>query len=307
MSSPTEEQILCVKTNLRNMIDFNNQLYNEGNTKILNAYFLLSISDDHDLGLEIGLNLLKGAFIGIGAEGGIIGAIAANFLCGLLDSYTTTTPVSLNSQMSSLLTRFQKKSEQLDVDLEMYYSNPATYWNTTFSGSVTNAFGTYPISSTFSDLATINFPAQTNSLFMDYILTAQYALDQEVWFTLLVNFKITQFNPSTMYLCNTNSEQEMESDACFFYSKHKSYWNNWVYHYSTNRKGENNSYYENWENNIGTGAGAFTDGSLNDSACDYLFIDSYDNVIINVNGLFQRNFVFTQMPKIKHTTYTYNH
>ena len=307
MSSPTEEQILCVKTNLRNMIDFNNQLYNEGNTKILNAYFLLSISDDHDLGLEIGLNLLKGAFIGIGAEGGIIGAIAANFFCGLLDSYTTTTPVSLNSQMSSLLTRFQKTSEQLDVDLEMYYSNPATYWNTTFSGSVTNAFGTYPISSTFSDLATINFPAQTNSLFMDYILTAQYALDQQIWFTLLVNFKITQFNPSTMYPCNTNSEQEMETDACFFYTKHKSYWNNWVYHYSTNRKGEDNSYYQHWENNIGTGAGAFTDGSLNDSACDYLFIDSYDNVIINVNGLFHRNFVFTQMPKIKHTTYTYNH
>ena len=307
MSSPTEEQILCVKTNLRNMIDFNNQLYNEGNTKILNAYFLLSISDDHDLGLEIGLNLLKGAFIGIGAEGGVIGAIAANFLCGLLDSYTTTTPVSLNSQMSSLLTRFQKTSEQLDVDLEMYYSNPATYWNTTFSGSVTNAFGTYPISSTFSDLATINFPAQTNSLFMDYILSAQYALDQEVWFTLLVNFKITQFNPSTIYPCNNYSEQEMESNAAFFYSKHKSYWNNWVYHYSTNRKGEDNSYYEQWQNNIGTGAGAFTDGSLNDSACNYLFIDSYDNVIINVNGLFHRNFVFTQMPKIKHTTYTYNH
>jgi len=307
MSSPTEEQILCVKTNLRNMIDFNNQLYNEGNTKILNAYFLLSISDDHDLGLEVGLNLLKGAFIGIGTEGGIIGAIASNFLCGLLDSYISTTPDSLNAQMSSLLTRFQKTSEQLDVDLEMYYSNPATYWNTTFSGSVTNAFGTYPMSSTFSDLATINFPEQTNSLFMGYVLTAQYALDQEVWFTLLVNFKITQFNPSTIYPCKNNSEQEMETNAAFFYTKNKSYWNNWVYHYSTNRKGDDNSYYEHWQNDIGTGAGAFTDGSLNDSACDYLFIDSYDNIIINVNGLFHRSFVFTQMPKIEHTTYTYNH
>ena len=307
MSSPTEAQILHVKSNLRNMIDFNNQLYVEGNTKILNAYFLLTISDDHDLGLEIGLNLLKGAFIGLGAEGGIPGAIVANFLCGLLDSYTTTIPVSLNAQMSSLLTRFQKTSEQLDVDLEMYYGNPSQYWNTTFSGSVTNAFGTYQVSSTFSDLATIDFPATTNSLFMNYILSAQYALDQQVWFTLLVNFKITQFNPATMYPCKNNSELSMQQNAAWFYSVHKSYWNNWTYYHCTNRKGEDNSYYEHWENNIGTGAGAFTDGHLNDSACDYLFIDSYDNVIINSNGLFHRNFVFTQMSKIKHTSYTYNH
>ena len=307
MSSPSEAQILHVKLNLRNMIDFNNQLYVEGNTKILNAYFLLTISDDHDLGLDIGLNLLKGAFIGLGGEGGIAGAIVANFLCGLLDSYTTTIPLSLNAQMSSLLTRFQKTSEQLDVDLEMYYGNPEQYWNTTLSGSVTNAFGTYQVSSTFSDLATIDFPATTNSLFMDYILTAQYALDQQVWFTLLPNFKITQFNPSTMYPCKNNSELSMQQNAASFYGAHKSYWNNWTYYHSTNRKGEDNSYYEHWENDIGTGAGAFTDGHLNDSACDYLFIDSYDNVIINSNGLFHRNFVFTQMPKIKHTSYTYNH
>ena len=305
MSSPTEVDILRVKTNLRNMINFNNQLYVQGNTKILNAFLLLSISDDHDLGFEIGLNLLKGAMIGIGAEGGIIGAIAANFLCGVVDSYTTTKPVSLNVQMSNLITRFQKTSEQLDVDLEMYYGNPSQYWNTTFIGSVTNAFGTYPVSCTFSDLATIDFPDETNSLFMDYILKAQYALDQQVWFTLLPNFVITKFYPSTIYPCKTYSEQKMETNAAWFYGVHKSYWNNWTYYHDTNRKGEDTSYYSQNENDIGTGAGAFTDGHLNDSACDYLFIDSYDNVIINANGLFHRSFVFTQMPSIKHKTYTY--
>ena len=307
MSSPTEAEILLVKTNLRNMINFNNELYVQGNTKILNAFLLLSISDDHDLGFDIGLNLLKGAMIGIGGEGAIIGAIAANFLCGVVDSYTTTKPESLNVQMSNLITRFQKTSEQLNVDLEMYYGNPSYYWNTTFNGSVTNAFGTYPISSIFSNLATIDFPDETNSLFMDYILKAQYALDQQVWFTLLPNFKITKFYPSTMYPCKTYSEQQMESNAAWFYGVHKSYWNNWTYNHDTNRKGEDTSYYSENQNDIGTGAGAFTDGHLNDSACDYLFIDSYDNVIINPNGLFHRNFVFTQMPNIKHTTYTYNH
>jgi len=307
MSSPTEEQILRVKQNIRNLINFNNYLYTQGNTKILNAYYLLSLVDNKDLGLAIGLNILEGAMIAIGEEGDIIGIIIANFSCGVLDGYTDSTPPSLNAQMSSLLTRFQATSEQLNVDLEMYYSNPATYWNKTFSGSVTNAFGTYPISSTFSDLATIDFPAQTDSAFMNYILKAQYALDQQVWNTLLQNFEITQFNPSTMYPCKTNTEQQMESNAAGFYAKNKSYWNNWVYYHSTNRKGEDNSYFTHWQNNIGTGASAFSDGHLNDSACDYLFIDSYDNVIINSNGLFHRYFVFNNMGKIKHTSHTYNH
>ena len=307
MSSPSEEQIVHVQQNLRNLINFNNELYIQGNTKIINAYFLLSLADSHDLGLIIGLNILKGAFIALGVEEGIIGSIAANFMCGVVDSYAISTPPSLNAQMSSLLTRFQATSEQLNVDLELYYGNPAAYWNTIFNGSVTNAFGTYPVSSTFSDLDTIDFPLETDSTFMQYLLTAQYALDQEVWYILLHNFVITQYNPSCDYPCKTYSEQELESDAASFYADHKSYWNNWVYHYSTNRKGEDNSYYTQWQNNIGTGAGAFTDGSLNNSACDYLFIDSYDNIIINSNGLFHRNFVFTTMSNISHVSHTYVH
>ena len=58
MSSPTEAQIEKVKNNLTNMIAWNQQLQVEGNTKILNAYALLTLSDNHDLGLQIGLNLM---------------------------------------------------------------------------------------------------------------------------------------------------------------------------------------------------------------------------------------------------------
>jgi hypothetical protein len=142
---------------------------------------------------------------------------------------------------------------------------------------------------------------------MEYLQKAQYALDQQVWFTLLPNFKITQFLPSIMYPCKTYSEQQMESNAASFYNAHRSYWINWVYHQSTNRKGEDNSYFEQWQNSIGGDAGAFTDAHLNDSACNYLFLDSYDNVVINANGLFHRTFVFTQMPNMKHVSHTYNH
>jgi hypothetical protein len=217
MSSPTDEQILCVKDNLRNLITFNDQLYVQGQTKILNAYALLTISDDHDPALVAGLNILKSAYLGIGDIGGPIGVFVSSFACCILDSYTTTTPASLNAQMSSMLMRFQKTSEQLDVDFEMYCNDPVTYWNTSFTGSVTNAFGTYPVSCNFSDLATIKFPAITDPEFMEYLLKAQYGLDQQIWFTLLPNYKITQFLPSTDYPCSRYTEQQLESNAAGFY------------------------------------------------------------------------------------------
>ena len=307
MTTPTDKDILLVKNNIKNIIDFNDQLYVEGNTKILNAYMLLTLSDNHDLGLATGLNLLKGAYIGIGGEAGIIGGIAANFVCGIVDHYSEETPVSLNEEISSLLTRFQKTSEQLDVDLEMYYGNPKDYWNKEFNGSVTNAFGTYPVYCKFSDLATFEFPAKTDSLFMELLLKAQYALDQQVWFTLLGNFVITQCLPSSDYPCSQYSEEKMEQNAAGFYYKNKAYWNNWRYINYVTKKGVDKSYYEEWQNVIGTGISAFSDGHLNDAACDYLFIDSYDNVIINPEGLFHRNFVFNNMTNIRHTTHTFNH
>ncbi len=306
MSVPTDEQILHVKNNIRNIINFNNYLYNQGNVKILNAYLLLSLTDNKDLGEQISINLIKGSFIGIGAEFSIPGAIVSNFVCGIVDYYTDNTPASLNMPIDSLLNRYQATSEQLNVDLEMYYGDPVSYWNKTFSGTASNAFGTYPYNMTFNQLDTIDFPADTDSAFMDYVYAAQYALDQQIWFTLLPNFVITKYEPETDYPCKTYSEQEMENNAAWFYGVNKSYWNNWTYVHETNRKGEDISYYQLFQNNIGTGAGAFTDGHISDGACDYLFIDSYDNVIINANGLFHRNFVFNNMPNIKHVIHIYN-
>jgi hypothetical protein len=302
---PTSEEILKVKQNIKNMIDFNNYLETQGNIKILNAYALLSLSDNKDLGLQIGLNLLCGAFWALGGPFGAVGAISANFLSGMVGSYAVTKPPSLQAQISSLLTRFQTTSEQLNSDLEILYGDPEAYWDNSYTGQVNTPFGTYTASCSVSELASIDFPAQTNQQFMDMIYTAQYALDQCVWAQLLQNFVITKFYPETDYPCKYYTEQDMEQDAAGFYSVHPSYWNNWTYVQYITRKGKDKSYYCQYQNNIGTGASMFSDGHLNDSACEYLFIDSYDNVIINPNGLFHRSFVFNNLEGIKHTTHTY--
>jgi hypothetical protein len=59
MSTPSSDDIAKMQTNVKNMIDFNNYLQLQGNTKILNAFLLLSITDNKDLGFQIGLNLLS--------------------------------------------------------------------------------------------------------------------------------------------------------------------------------------------------------------------------------------------------------
>ena len=263
----------------------------------------LSVTDNKDLGLQIGLNLLCGAFWALGGPFGGVGAIAANFLAGMVGAYAVTTPPSLQASFSSLILRFQQTSEQTTADLEIFDADPNTYWNNVYSGQVITPFGTYTASAKVSDLATIDFPGITDPQFMQMIYTAQYALDQVIWANLLKNFVITKYAPSTDYPCSRYSEQQMESNCTSFYAAHPSYWISWTYVHQTNRKGDDKSYYEQYQHNIGTGASAFSDGHLNDSACAYLFIDAYDNVVINPNGLYHRSYVFNNLG-IQQTTRT---
>lgn len=319
MASPSD--ITKVKTNIRNMIDFNNQLYTQGQTKILNAYALLSIPDNKDLGLQIGLNLLCGAFWALGGPFGGVGAVAANFLAGVVGGYAVTTPPSLQAAFSSLLLRFQQTSEQTTLDLETVDSDPNSYWNTVYSGQVITPFDTYTASAKVSDLATIDFPAITDPKFMDMIYTAQYALDQVIWANLLKNFILTEYVPSRQYPATDPpnqvsleamptvayySETGMENLAAQQIARDPSYWWVWTYIHRTKKNGKDDSYWDTYIWTLGTGASQFTDGHLNTPACNYLFIDSVDNVIINPNGLYYRSFVFNNLGIPTKTHYSPN-
>ncbi len=305
-STPTEEQIVKVKTNLTNMIAWNQQLQVQGNTKILNAYALLSLSDNKDLGLQIGINLMCGGINAVGSLLGPIGAVSANFLNGVVGNYATSTPPSLNADLSNLLLRFQATSEQLQSTLEDLHADPAANWTTIYSGTVNTPFGSHTASGSLCELATIDFPSASDPGFTELPDGAQFTLDQSIWAQLLQNFVITKYYPTSMYPCKNYSEQQMEDNAASFYGVHPSYYNTWTY-VNHVHKGKDKSYYDYNQTNIGTGASAFSDGHLNDSACAYLFIDSYDNVIINPEGLFERSFVFNKLQGIRHTTHTYQH
>jgi hypothetical protein len=78
-----------------------------------------------------------------------------------------------------------------------------------------------------------------------------------------------------------------------FIANNPAYYNTWTWHDSSGC-GDTTGWQIS-EYNVGTGGGAFTDGSMSDAACNYLFIDSADGVTINADGLFPRATVFNNL------------
>lgn len=281
-----------VKNNLNKMISFNKDLLNNVNIKMENAYVLLNQTDNTDLGLLIGVNLLSGCFWAIGSIFGPLGNIPANFLSGLVSYYTTDTPPSLNDLFSSLLIRLQKTILQTNEDLSIYYQDPVANWDKTVGGSFTTPFGKFSATSKLSDLVNIDFPDQTDPKYYDLLNGCIKALDQGIWSVLLTRFVITDYQEDFPPLRNLPCDPNAEDND--FLPHQKSYYHVWTYHEDKDCYGNIVKYYIREEYNIGTGASTFSDGALNDAACDYLF-HNYSSNIANPDGLFEREFVFTSL------------
>src|SRR5438045_1685151 len=129
---PTPDQIKKVQTNLTNMLAFNDQVYNFGLAKYLNAYALLSEHDDNDLGLAIGLNIIEGAFWAAGSVAGPAGSFLASFLSGMVAYWMTDTPPSLNTAFAQNVLRFQATTEQVDANLATYFQDVPDNWHQSF-------------------------------------------------------------------------------------------------------------------------------------------------------------------------------
>jgi hypothetical protein len=290
---PTPAQIQQVQQNLANMQAFNDYVYNQGQSKVLNAYLLLSEQDNTDLGNTILLNILEGSFWAIGSNLGPAGNFAASFLSGMIVWWATNPPPSLNTTFASLLTRMQATCLAIDKQLAQYYQDVPGNWQTQFvyNGKTT----------TLADCAAVNFPAETNPEFEALAAAALFALDQQIWKTVLVtNFVITKF-PLTWTRHIVPGEESVPpvtwNKAAL--ASNPAYYYTWTWHKSTGCTDEGG--WSTIEYNIGTGTSAFTDGSMSRDACKYLFIDSADSVVINAQGLFPRATVFTKLGIRKET------
>jgi hypothetical protein len=291
---PTPAQIAQVQTNLTNMQALNDYIYNHSTAKVLNAYFLLTEQDNSDPGLVIGLNILEGAFWAVGSELGPIGNFLASFLSGMVSWWATNTPPSLNTTFANLVNRLSATSQQVDTQLATYYSDVTDNWNVqfTYNGQT----------QTLANLANITVPAETDPTFESLAAAALFGLDQSIWTTVMVaNFVVTLWEASSgPDIMQGSQDQPPVAWDEMFIAANPAYYNTWTW-----QQGSGCGSQTGWlinEYNIGTGAGVFSDGSMSKDACGYLFIDSADGVVINANGLFSRETVFTGLG-IRQTTY----
>lgn len=294
MATPTPAQIKQVQTNLTNMQSLNDYVYNQGQSKVINAYLLLTEPDTRDPGLEIGLNLIEAIFKGIGSVLGPIGTFVANFVSGMVNDWATNTPPSLNGTFASMEIRLQQTSLAVDKQLAEYFTNTIADWDTSFTydGQTTK----------LSDLSTAKFPAETDPEFETMAAACLVTLDQEIWTTVMkANFIVTlwELSSGNQPMPGTESDPPVSWDEMFI-KQNPAYYNTWSWHNSSGC-GDSTGWLVN-EYNLGTGAGVFTDGSMSDGACAYLFIDSANGVVINKDGLFPRKTVFTGLG-IKQTTH----
>jgi hypothetical protein len=283
---PTDADIQKVKNNLANMQAFNDYLYNYGNPLIANCYALLSEKDTSDKGVAVVINMMCSSFWAMAAiEAGPVGAISANTFCGILSAWANgSSPPDMSETFSTLILRFQAASVDLDQQLAVYRSDPATYWNQTFIYNGQTC--------TLGDLATIDFPAEGDPDFFTLMNPDLWALDQYIWKFVLTNgaYLIADWEPAI----SMPTSFDFTSWQYSFYGAHPSYWATCEYHQDTGSCGDSSCYYLT-EYNLSTGAGTFGDGHIPDAACNYLFADRAPGQTYPecTRGLYPRLDVFT--------------
>lgn len=297
---PTDVNIARVRTNLKNLQHFNDQLYMYTITKTANCFLLLENTDNGDPGMYIGINLLCGAVTGIGLEYGFLGAVFANYFCGLIGEYSTAPPPSLLESYTSYITRIQATSIQADLDMANCDEDPVSNWNRIYSGSFNTPWGIKSAECTLGQLAAVDIPNEGDSTYDEMMVKAVFCFDQMLWWSVMnQKYQINGWNsgfmlPVTVYASDVPLGDTGMNNYCNNYMiQLPPHWTFWIYNHSTDKKGHDTSTYTIFDYSLGvepTNRGY--DVPIPNGAATYLFIDTIPGTVVNTNGLFNRVFVF---------------
>lgn len=295
---PTEANINIAKTNLTNLQRFNDLFYTYSISKCANAFLLLAKTDNNDPGLAVGVNLICGAILGVGSEFGFMGALLANYYCGLVSQYTSSNPPSLLAPYASYISRIQATTQQADNDMAVDYTNPTTNWYTVKSGTFDTPWGTKTLGCCLGQLAATSIPAETDPTFSLMMNTVLFTFDQMLWWTVLkLNFQINVWlacGPNLVTYPLSKYNQDWINNYCKqLILKNPATNVTWSIIQQRNFVfGKKKDYYMTNQFTLGMAPIKGTDEPISNAAANYLFIDSIPGDIINSNGLFNRAFFF---------------
>jgi hypothetical protein len=184
----------------------------------------------------------------------------------------------------------------------MAYSseNPSENWNKVYSGSFSTPWGSKSASCSLGQLAAVDVPSEIDPIYDQAMKKAIFCFDQMLWWSVInQNYQINGWNEGFMLPPIVQASDVPQGDTgmnhfCNNYMvDHPAYWSYWMYAHSTDKKGRDTSTYIIYNYSIGsepTNRGS--DQPITDGAARYLFIDTIPETVVNVNGLFNRVFVF---------------
>ena len=293
---PTDATIAIARMNLTNLQRFNDLFYTYTISKCANAFLLLGKNDDNDPGMNVGINLICGALIGVGGDFGVIGCVLANYFTGLISMYGTSKPFSLLQAFASYITRIQATSLQADRDMAVDYKYPSTNWYTVKTGTFDTPWGSKTYGCCLGQLAAVNLPAETDPMFSDMMAKALYNFDQMIWWTVIKqNFQINVWNANgPTYLVKKYGQDWINNYCKELIIKYPATNCTWTIGGLRlwGGLGPKKDYYFVNESTLGSKPINNKDQPISDAAARYLFIDTIPGDIINTNGLFNRSFVF---------------
>ena len=275
---PTDAQVATVQQNLTKVRDFNDYVYVHTITKLQDAIDALE-EPTQDPGVGAVLALCE-ATVATGSSfmAAAAGAFMGTFVNGLISSWATSTPSSLDGNLLSWVNRYEATSIALDKQLAEYSSDVASSWWASFTLNGQT--------SVLSDLAFTDIPdAADDPSFYEMTDASMLATQQAMWKQILPDsFVALELSP--LYV---DGEESVPPTSWVqeYYVKHPHAYLDWQW--------ATGIHFDEWRIYpyfLVAAPGNLTSAPLSSDACGMLFIDSTPETTINTGGLYLRNTVF---------------
>ena len=143
---PTSAEIVVVKTNLQNIINFFSDIYSEG---------LKLIPSDNSLSLENCMDIYANSLDSNDS-------MAAKYVAALIVGFKTITPNSFKNQLTTVDITFQTIYNETASRLDSFYNNIEQFWFNTCTGIINNQDGFYILSVSLCELFNNSFPSKSS-------------------------------------------------------------------------------------------------------------------------------------------------
>ena len=173
-------------------------------------------------------------------------------------------------------------------------------WN--YMSYYSTPWGIKTASCTLGQLASIDIPNESDIEYDQMMIKAIFSFYQMLWWSMTnQNYQINGFNTGFMLPLIIQASDVPEGEGDYEMNNICSnnmintppQWYYWTYQYMIDKKGRNISTYTMYDYSIGiepTSRGY--DQPIPNLDAQYLFIDTIPEIVININGLFNRFFVF---------------